>query len=156
MKNMLLLSDDLSAAGSEPVEIVDVFPPIPDRRFDFSAYRDPERRSGAGPTPMQALADLLGQEWEDEPEAGPVTTRIWVELTGEILWQRMTPMRIEVFLINDDDTETSQGECLFTEAMPEPDDEQALAYQALRDTGSYIGGGGASPLFRLVKIEKTC
>ncbi len=59
----------------------------------------------------------------------------------------MTDMRVRVFQIGADGRETFQAECDLSAALPEPDDEQALAYQALRDHGEYRGGGGAAPLF---------
>lgn len=43
-----------------------VYPPIPDRRFDWHAYRDPEaRHQGWGPTEDAAILDLLMEEWGD-------------------------------------------------------------------------------------------
>jgi hypothetical protein len=45
------------------------FPPIPDRRFDWSAYLDgyePGAPLGRGPTEESAIADLLEQLEERE------------------------------------------------------------------------------------------
>jgi hypothetical protein len=42
-----------------------VYPPIPDRRWDWSAYRDgyePGEPLGSGPTEQTAIDDLLQQE----------------------------------------------------------------------------------------------
>jgi hypothetical protein len=42
-----------------------VHPPIPDRRFDWAAYRDgwePGAPRGEGPTEQAAIADLLIEE----------------------------------------------------------------------------------------------
>lgn len=48
------------------------YPPIPDRRWDWSATRsgyEPGELIGRGPTPEKALADLLEQEAErEEPD----------------------------------------------------------------------------------------
>lgn len=45
------------------------------------------------------------------------------------------------------------GECELTEALPEPNEESALAFQGLRDHGRYWIGGGASPLILLVRAN---
>ena len=45
-----------------------VYPPIPDRRWDWVAYRDPEGRNGSGPTEADAVGDLLQGEWEAEED----------------------------------------------------------------------------------------
>lgn len=50
----------------EPIQTHHIHPPIPLRQFDWTAYRDPERRAGYGATEAEAIADLLQQEWEDE------------------------------------------------------------------------------------------
>lgn len=37
-----------------------IYPPIPDRRFDWCAhYDDPEGPTGYGPTEAEAIADLV-------------------------------------------------------------------------------------------------
>lgn len=41
-----------------------VYPSIPDRRFDWAAYRDPESRHGWGRTEAEAIADLLELEYD--------------------------------------------------------------------------------------------
>ena len=41
-----------------------VFPPIPQRSFDWAAYRDPEGKVGWGKTEVEAVADL--KEIEDD------------------------------------------------------------------------------------------
>lgn len=48
------------------------------------------------------------------------------------------------------------GERDLTEALPKPNDEQALAYQSLRDHGQAWIGGGASPLIRLERVDTAC
>lgn len=46
-----------------PVITTHVYPPIPLRRFDWAAYRDPEGAIyGEGPTEAAAISDLLAQE----------------------------------------------------------------------------------------------
>jgi hypothetical protein len=48
------------------------FPPISDRRFDWSAYQDgwePGLPLGHGPTREAAIADLL-EQLEDQKDAG--------------------------------------------------------------------------------------
>ena len=52
----------------EPIQTNYVYPPIPDRRWDWIAYRDPERRSGSGPTESTAVGDLLQAEYENEED----------------------------------------------------------------------------------------
>ena len=52
----------------EPIQTNNVYPPIPDRRWDWVAYRDPERRSGFGPTEEDAILDLLQEEYEAEED----------------------------------------------------------------------------------------
>ena len=54
----------------EPIQTNHVYPPIPDRRWDWIAYRDPERRSGSGPTEAAAIGDLLQAEYENEEDGG--------------------------------------------------------------------------------------
>jgi hypothetical protein len=50
---------------SEPIQTSYVYPPIPQRDFDWCAYRDPERLPyGWGRTEAEAIADLI--ENEDE------------------------------------------------------------------------------------------
>ena len=51
-----------------------VFPPIPDRRFDWCAYHEGDEETqhcGWGPTEKEAIADLrrLDDEWADVCEA---------------------------------------------------------------------------------------
>ena len=52
--------------GDDPVISTGfVYPPIPDRRWDWSAYRDgyePGEPLGSGPTEQAAIDDLLQQE----------------------------------------------------------------------------------------------
>jgi hypothetical protein len=47
---------------SDPIQTHFVYPPIPIRRFDWVAYRDPERECGYGATEAEAIADLLIEE----------------------------------------------------------------------------------------------
>jgi hypothetical protein len=50
------------------------YPPIPDRRFDYSAVRssyDLGSYIGRGPTPQAAVLDLLDMEEGDEPAICP-------------------------------------------------------------------------------------
>lgn len=61
-------------------------------------------------------------------------------------------MKVRAYQYDMDGTETFLTECLLTEALPEPDAEQALAYQGLRDAGRYWIGGGASPLILLTRV----
>lgn len=56
--------DDPDAA--DPIQTHHICPPIPIRQFDWTAYRDPERRAGCGATEAEAIADLLEQEAEDD------------------------------------------------------------------------------------------
>lgn len=50
-------------SGKSPILTSYVHPPIPTRRFDWAAYRDPESKlCGWGPTPEAAIADLLEEE----------------------------------------------------------------------------------------------
>lgn len=51
---------------TNPIQTRHVYPPIPDRRWDWAAYRDPERRAGQGPTVAAAVLDLL--EWENDED----------------------------------------------------------------------------------------
>lgn len=51
---------------SDPIQTHNIYPPIPDRRWDWTAYRDPERRAGYGPTEDDAVLDLLQLEWEND------------------------------------------------------------------------------------------
>ena len=46
----------------DPIQTENIYPPIPDRRFDWCAYRDPEGRQGYGRTEAEAIADLLSIE----------------------------------------------------------------------------------------------
>ena len=62
-------------------------------------------------------------------------------------------MRVHVYTYDSAGNETDEGVCDLTDALPEPDDEQALAYQALRDTGRFWGGGGAAVLFCLRRAD---
>lgn len=50
----------------EPIQTDFIYPPIPIRSMDWTAFRDPERRAGYGATEAEAIADLLEQEAEDE------------------------------------------------------------------------------------------
>jgi hypothetical protein len=45
-----------------PIHTEFVYPPIPIRRFDWVAYRDPEGRVGWGRTQQEAIADFLEGE----------------------------------------------------------------------------------------------
>lgn len=49
---------------SDPIQTHYIFPPIPLRQFDWTAYRDPEGPAGYGRTEQEAIADLLEQEDE--------------------------------------------------------------------------------------------
>lgn len=50
-----------------PIQTSHEFPPIPDRRFDWVAFRDPEAGPrGYGRTEAEAVADL--REQEDDPD----------------------------------------------------------------------------------------
>ncbi len=54
----------------DPIQTHYVHPPIPDRRWDWCAYRDAEHRPvGWGQTEERALADLRRLEAEAECEA---------------------------------------------------------------------------------------
>lgn len=54
---------------TDPLTTHHVYPPIPDRRFDWAAYRDPEGAVGRGPTEADAIRDFLQNEdpMYDEP-----------------------------------------------------------------------------------------
>lgn len=53
----------------QPIQTEHVYPPIPDRRFDWCAYRDPEHYlKGWGRTEQEAIADLLTEEDANAPE----------------------------------------------------------------------------------------
>jgi hypothetical protein len=61
--------DDLDTFGwndREPVIVEHVYPPIPERQWDYAAYRDPDPGNpvGRGPTPFAAINDLIEQESE--------------------------------------------------------------------------------------------
>lgn len=45
-----------------PIITEHIYPPIPVRTCDWSAYRDPEGRNGLGPTEDAAILDLLETE----------------------------------------------------------------------------------------------
>jgi hypothetical protein len=58
------------------------YPPIPDRRFDYSAVRDGYdlgNHIGRGPTRAAAVLDLLDLEDGDEPAICPGCGRNFVE-----------------------------------------------------------------------------
>ncbi len=64
-------------------------------------------------------------------------------------------MRVRIYEVNQQTgAETLRGEADFTEALPEPNDEQALAYQELRESGRAWIGGGAAPLILLMRIDR--
>lgn len=50
----------------DPVHVEHVFPPIPERCWDYRAYRDPDPGNpvGYGGTPFLAINDLIEQESE--------------------------------------------------------------------------------------------
>lgn len=51
----------------DPVQTHNVYPPIPDRRWDWCAYRDPESKMvGWGASEQEALTDFARLEAEDE------------------------------------------------------------------------------------------
>lgn len=55
------------------IETEHVYPPIPERCFDWSAVREgyePGDLIGRGPTEAKAIADLLEQEHEQEDDDG--------------------------------------------------------------------------------------
>lgn len=54
------------ADDREPVHVEHVFPPIPERCWDYRAYRDPDPGNpvGYGGTPFFAINDLIEQESE--------------------------------------------------------------------------------------------
>lgn len=57
----------------DPIVTSHVYPPIPDRRFDWAAYRDPEGIQGEGPTEAAAITDFIEQEREQmDAQAGRV------------------------------------------------------------------------------------
>jgi hypothetical protein len=58
-----------STKAVRDIELSFVYPPIPDRNFDWQATRkgwEPGELVGQGRTPIVALADLLEREMEDE------------------------------------------------------------------------------------------
>lgn len=55
---------DLLTDGRDPVQVEHVYPPIPERCWDYAAYRDPEGKVGRGGTPFLAINDLIEQESE--------------------------------------------------------------------------------------------
>lgn len=63
--------DEWTHDDDEPprIIVVHVRPPIPDRRWDWCAYRDgqEEGHCGWGATEAEALSDLEGLEAEDQP-----------------------------------------------------------------------------------------
>lgn len=71
-------SDDASMADIETQEIIrrerlkikvrHVYPPIPDRRFDWSAWFDGQEEGlrGEGPTAVLAIQDLIEQFLDDQ------------------------------------------------------------------------------------------
>ncbi len=54
--------------SAEPIITDNICPPIPDRRWDWIAYRDPEGLNGYGRTERDAVLDLLELEGEEIPE----------------------------------------------------------------------------------------
>ena len=59
---------DLRAAEDRsPVQVDFVFPPIPERCWDYAAYRDPDPGNpvGRGPTPFDAINHLIEKESEE-------------------------------------------------------------------------------------------
>jgi hypothetical protein len=54
------------ASDRPPVQVEHVYPPIPERQWDYAAYRDPEpgHPVGRGRTPFEAINDLIEQESE--------------------------------------------------------------------------------------------
>lgn len=54
----MLLSQNL-----EPIQTHEIRPPVPTTRFDWVAYRDPERQPyGYGSTEAEAVRNLLDEE----------------------------------------------------------------------------------------------
>ena len=50
----------------DPIQTHHVYPPIPDRRWDYCAYRNPESKLvGWGRTAQEALDDFARLEAED-------------------------------------------------------------------------------------------
>lgn len=59
--------------NTDGIDISFLFPPIPNRRFDWAARRhnyEPDMPIGYGKTPILALADLLEAEESAFPAAG--------------------------------------------------------------------------------------
>jgi len=47
----------------EPIQTHEIRPPVPTTRYDWVAYRDPERKPyGYGPTEAEAIQNLLDEE----------------------------------------------------------------------------------------------
>lgn len=53
---------------TDPIQTHEIRPPIPDRRWDWTAYRDPELRAGYGSTEAAAVLDLLTLEYEEDED----------------------------------------------------------------------------------------
>ena len=54
-----------------------VYPPIPDRRYDWTAYRDgEEEHAGWGATEAEAIADLERLD-QERAEAEPIEAEGW-------------------------------------------------------------------------------
>lgn len=56
---------------TDPIQTHNIYPPIPIRDYDWTAYRDPERRAGYGATEDLAILDLLELEASDAEENDP-------------------------------------------------------------------------------------
>lgn len=69
-------------------------------------------------------------------------------------FQGKPAMKVHVYEYTPDGGEKFIEDALFTEVMPEANAEQALVWQQLRDVGRAWIGGGASPLFLLMRAER--
>lgn len=67
-------------------------------------------------------------------------------------------MRVNLYTDHGDKSNTMdhQGTCELSECFPGPEngDEYLLAHTELDRTGRYWGGGGASPLFLIMRIRE--
>lgn len=62
-------------------------------------------------------------------------------------------MRVKTYHIDNAGNETFQSACDHSNCFPDDAEEAALALDQLRHTGRYWTGGGAAPLFLLMRVE---
>lgn len=63
----------------------------------------------------------------------------------------MINMRVKVFDVNAYGEETLEAECDLRDCFPDGGDDYTRAFVELRDCGRFWTGGGAAPLFKLVR-----